>query len=283
MRRSLSLVPQVGIHYPLPLGDGPLHLPLPPKARAGRPRADDRKMQNGILDVLGTGCRWMDRPKKCGSSRTAGRRKAWEARRVWKERWRRLLDWGYPVGRLSVEGVGVDATTVEAQKGGRRWASMATVGGRGRKSMRSGRPRGCRWGSRGRRPGGTRRRSLPGFWGRSRWGAGPGPRKLPPMGPMTAVPCGRRSAVGASGPASPRIPGIAGGPGGAGHIASTRTRIGSCGGAVEHFLAWREGGFRRLMVRHERLRATFRAFVGLACFLITWKVLRRVHYQYSME
>lgn len=45
-------------------------------------------------------------------------------------------------------------------------------------------------------------------------------------------------------------------------------------GAVERFFAWLKGGFRRLTVRHERLLATFRAFVYLACFLITWRVLR---------
>ena len=33
---------------------------LPPRARVGRPRADDRMAVNGILYVLITGCRWMD-------------------------------------------------------------------------------------------------------------------------------------------------------------------------------------------------------------------------------
>jgi transposase len=32
----------------------------PPKARVGRPRADDRLTIDGILYVLTTGCRWMD-------------------------------------------------------------------------------------------------------------------------------------------------------------------------------------------------------------------------------
>jgi len=35
---------------------------LPPKAKTGRPRADDRRVLNGILYVLTTGCRWMDMP-----------------------------------------------------------------------------------------------------------------------------------------------------------------------------------------------------------------------------
>jgi transposase len=37
---------------------------LLPKAKTGRPRADDRHVLNGILYVLTTGCRWMDMPPK---------------------------------------------------------------------------------------------------------------------------------------------------------------------------------------------------------------------------
>jgi transposase len=33
---------------------------LPPKAKVGRPRADDRCIMNGILYVLITGCRWIN-------------------------------------------------------------------------------------------------------------------------------------------------------------------------------------------------------------------------------
>ncbi len=115
------------------------------------------------------------------------------------------------------------------KRGGKPWASTAPIGGRGRRSMRSGRPGGCRWGSRGPRPGSPRRRSWPRSWGRCGWGAGPGLRPSRATGPMTAVPCGR-NAAGASGPASRRIPGIAGGPDGADRIASTGTGIGSCEG-----------------------------------------------------
>lgn len=35
---------------------------------------------------------------------------------VWKKLWRHFLDWGYPVGRLSLEGVGV-ATRLPALDG----------------------------------------------------------------------------------------------------------------------------------------------------------------------
>lgn len=126
---------------------------------------------------------------------------------------------------------------------------------------------------------GCRRMDIPKQYGsyKTAWrrlkGGGPGR-----VGDVVEAPSGwripGRSAAGASGPASPRIPAIAGGAGGAGRIALTRRRIGSCEGVVERFFVWRKGGFRRWMVRHERLPATFRAFVYLACFLLTWRVLR---------
>jgi uncharacterized membrane protein YciS (DUF1049 family) len=43
---------------------------------------------------------------------------------------------------------------------------------------------------------------------------------------------------------------------------------------VERFFGWLKGGFRRPTVRHERRLSTFLAFVLLAGFLITWRILR---------
>jgi transposase len=81
------------------------------------PRADERETLNGILSVLVTGCRWMDMPREDGSSKTAWRRlQEWQQRGVWQ----RLLDTGYPAGRLEGRAVAADATTIEARKGGRR-------------------------------------------------------------------------------------------------------------------------------------------------------------------
>jgi len=58
-------------------------LPLP--APTGRPRADDRKIINGILYVLRTGCRWEDLPpERYGSSITCWRRfDQWRQDRTW--------------------------------------------------------------------------------------------------------------------------------------------------------------------------------------------------------
>ncbi|WP_448601199.1 transposase [Thermoflexus hugenholtzii] len=46
----------------------------PPEAQTGRPRVDDRKVLNGILYVLVTGCWWRDRPREYGAYPTAWRR-----------------------------------------------------------------------------------------------------------------------------------------------------------------------------------------------------------------
>ena len=43
---------------------------------------------------------------------------------------------------------------------------------------------------------------------------------------------------------------------------------------VERFFGWLKEGFRRLAVRHERRLSTFLAFVLLAGFLITLRILR---------
>jgi transposase len=47
---------------------------LPPqKSHTGRPRADMRKLINGILYVVMTGCTWKDVPRRYGSKSTVHR------------------------------------------------------------------------------------------------------------------------------------------------------------------------------------------------------------------
>ena len=66
---------------------------LPPAARTGRPRADDRRTLDGILYVLRTGCRWHDLPPSYGSAVTCWRRLAqWEADGTWERIWRALFE-----------------------------------------------------------------------------------------------------------------------------------------------------------------------------------------------
>ncbi|MEM3539107.1 MAG: transposase [Nitrososphaerales archaeon] len=92
---------------------------LLPRARVGRPRIDDRRVLNGILYVLVTGCRWMDMPCRYGHYSTAFRRlKRWMELGVWKQILNALISKGYSTGKLSLDKVAVDSTTIKARKGG---------------------------------------------------------------------------------------------------------------------------------------------------------------------
>ncbi|MEM0080126.1 MAG: IS5 family transposase [Nitrososphaerota archaeon] len=93
---------------------------LPPRAKTGRPRIDDRLVLNGILYVLVTGCRWMDMPSRYGHYSTAFRRfKRWMELGVWKQILNALISKGYSTGKLSLDRIAVDSTTIKARKGGR--------------------------------------------------------------------------------------------------------------------------------------------------------------------
>ena len=43
---------------------------------------------------------------------------------------------------------------------------------------------------------------------------------------------------------------------------------------VERFFGWLKGGFRRLVIRYERLATTYMGFLHLAAFIMHWRVLR---------
>ena len=91
---------------------------LPPPARTGRPRADDRQTLDAILFVLRTGCRWQDLPAEYGSATTAWRRlKRWEAEGVWERIWRTLLSTLDAQGTLHWAQAFLDGSFVPAQKG----------------------------------------------------------------------------------------------------------------------------------------------------------------------
>jgi transposase len=95
---------------------------LPPKAREGRPRSDDRRTINGIMYVLTTGCRWMDLPaKEYGPKSTVhDRLKDWEKLGVWKKIMDSIVSSGYLQGKLALDKIAVDSTDVAAKKGEKR-------------------------------------------------------------------------------------------------------------------------------------------------------------------
>lgn len=108
---------------------------LPPRAKEGKPRADDRCIVNGILFVLITGCRWIDMPKRYGDDSTANRRlRRWEKEGVWMRIMDALVDEGYGKGIIEIEELSIDSSTVAARKGGNSSAMTVTTGRKGRRS-----------------------------------------------------------------------------------------------------------------------------------------------------
>lgn len=91
---------------------------LPPAASTGRPRADDRKVINGILYVLITGCKWADMPDTYGSYVTAWRRlKRWQEEGAWERIVDSLQNEAYRKKILSMESTSLDSKTIQAKKG----------------------------------------------------------------------------------------------------------------------------------------------------------------------
>lgn len=107
---------------------------LPPRARTGRPRADDRKTLNGILWVLRTGARWADLPRRYGAPSTCHHRlTTWQARGVWERLWRALLSALDGRGGIDWQTGYLDGTFVTAKRGGE--AVGPTRRGKGTKVM----------------------------------------------------------------------------------------------------------------------------------------------------
>jgi transposase len=91
---------------------------LPPHAREGKPRADDRRTINAILYILKTGVPWNDLPEEYGDDSTANRRlRRWEKEGVWKRIMDTLISDGYSSGRLNVDRLSIDSDTIPAKKG----------------------------------------------------------------------------------------------------------------------------------------------------------------------
>jgi len=100
---------------------------LPPHAKEGKPRADDRQTINAILYVLKTGILWNDLPEEYGDDSTANRRLIrWEREGVWKRIMNALVSDGYSRGRLSIDNLSIDSDTIPAKKGASLLATTVT-------------------------------------------------------------------------------------------------------------------------------------------------------------
>lgn len=96
-----------------------VHPYLPPPARTGRPRTDDRRTIEGILYVLITGCRWQDLPREYGAPTTVWRRlKRWGEEGVWERIWRAALAALDRRGQLDWTKALLDGSFAPAKNGG---------------------------------------------------------------------------------------------------------------------------------------------------------------------
>src|SRR5215471_4270368 len=94
---------------------------LPPAARTGRPRADDRRTIEAIVYVLVTGCRWQDLPREYGAPTTAWRRlKRWSEAGIWERIWRAALATLDQQGQLDWTIAFLDGSFVPAKRGGEK-------------------------------------------------------------------------------------------------------------------------------------------------------------------
>ena len=107
---------------------------LPPRAKTGRPRSDDRRTLEGILHVLRSGCRWQDLPRRYGAPTTVWRRlKPWQEDGTWLRLWRTVLGRLDAQGRLDWRYAYLDGSFAPAKKGGE--AVGLTRKGKGTKWM----------------------------------------------------------------------------------------------------------------------------------------------------
>jgi transposase len=97
---------------------------IPAQGRMGRPRADDRRVVNGILYVLRSGCRWKDLPRKFGHPSTCWRRlKRWEEQEVWDRIFLALLTTLDEQGRLEWRRAFLDGSFAPAKRGAKQSGS----------------------------------------------------------------------------------------------------------------------------------------------------------------
>lgn len=87
----------------------------------GRPPVSFRKVLDGILYVLRTGCQWKMLPKEYGSGSTAHRRfQQWVSQGVFERAWVRLLERYDDARGIKWRWQSLDSSSVKAPLGGRR-------------------------------------------------------------------------------------------------------------------------------------------------------------------
>ena len=87
--------------------------------RAGRPQTDQRKILDGILWIVKTGARWKDLPKQYPPYQTCHRRfQEWVKSNIFFKIIEKLVEHLRERGQIDLAETFIDATYVDAQKGG---------------------------------------------------------------------------------------------------------------------------------------------------------------------
>ena len=91
---------------------------VPPPAKTGRPRDEDRRIINGIIYVLISGCRWSEMPEKYGDDSTANRRlNSWQQKGVWKKILKCAIKSAYKSGKINLQKISIDSSSIPNKKG----------------------------------------------------------------------------------------------------------------------------------------------------------------------
>ena len=94
--------------------------PEKPTNTIGRPVVSYRKVLDGILYVLRTGCQWKMLPREYGSGSTCHRRfQQWSRSKVFERLWTRLLKVYDGIVGISWEWQSLDSVSVKAPLGGK--------------------------------------------------------------------------------------------------------------------------------------------------------------------
>ena len=94
-----------------------------PNDTIGRPIIPFRKVLDGILHVLRTGCQWKMLPKEYGSGSTTCRRRfqQWIVSDVFRKLWIRLLEAYDDLRGIGWKWQSLDSVSVKSPLGGREW------------------------------------------------------------------------------------------------------------------------------------------------------------------
>jgi transposase len=95
----------------------------------GRPPVPFRRVMDGILYVLRTGCQWKALPKEYGSGSTAHRRfQQWVREGVFERVWVRLLEEYDDIRGIGWQWQSLDSSSVKSPLGGRRQVPILQTG-----------------------------------------------------------------------------------------------------------------------------------------------------------